>query len=106
MQHELKRGVVPNQSNVTRMNLELQNTKLQNTLYIHYLIGEMWKKIFNHYRNTSSLLPKTFVDITMNLARMANYIYQNGDGHSTQDSETKHRIESLLIKTININKDR
>ncbi|KAL7233775.1 hypothetical protein ACSBR1_017396 [Camellia fascicularis] len=69
--------------------------------HIKYLIGETWKKM-NRDRVMDSPFSQTFIEIAMNLARMAQCMYQYGDGHCAQGRETEDRILSLLIKPISI----
>jgi (-)-alpha-terpineol synthase len=67
--------------------------------YIKSLISETWKKM-NKEGVTSSPFSQTFIKTTMNLARMAQCMYQHGDGHGIEDRKTKNRVLSLLIHPI------
>ncbi|KAH7855598.1 hypothetical protein Vadar_026664 [Vaccinium darrowii] len=67
--------------------------------HIKYLIGETWKKM-NKDRGAESPCSKTLVKLAMNLGRMAQCMYQYGDGHVAEDVETKDRVLSLLINPI------
>ncbi|KAL5564921.1 hypothetical protein UlMin_028085 [Ulmus minor] len=67
--------------------------------HIKFLISETWKQI-NEERVASSPFSKTFIEIVTNVARMAQCMYQHGDGHGAQDGENKDRILSLLINPI------
>jgi (-)-alpha-terpineol synthase len=67
--------------------------------HIKYLIGETWKKM-NEDRGVESPCSQTFVELAMNLGRMAQCMYQYGDGHGAQGVETKDRVLSLLINPI------
>lgn len=44
--------------------------------------------------------PMSFVKLAMNLARMAQFMYQYGDGHGVPDKETRDSINLLLIEPI------
>jgi (-)-alpha-terpineol synthase len=68
--------------------------------HIKSLISETWKKM-NKKGATSSPFSKTFIEI----ARMAQCMYQHGDGHGVQDRETKDRVLSLLIHSIPLCRD-
>ncbi|KAL5568200.1 hypothetical protein UlMin_024775 [Ulmus minor] len=68
--------------------------------YIKFLIGETWKQM-NEDRVTNSPFCKVFIEIATNLGRMAQCMYQHGDGH-VHDPETKDRVLSLLINPISI----
>ncbi|KAK3000018.1 hypothetical protein RJ639_024435 [Escallonia herrerae] len=67
--------------------------------HIRHLISETWKKM-NADRVASSLFNQTFIGAAINLARMAQFMYQHGDGHGIEDRETKERVLSLLINPI------
>ncbi len=97
-QDELKRGDVP-KSIQCYMN-ETGASEEDAREYIRCLISATWKKM-NDERASSSPFNQTFFEIAMNLARMAQCMYQHGDGHGIGDRETKDRVLSLLIKTIN-----
>ncbi|KAH7854207.1 hypothetical protein Vadar_011374 [Vaccinium darrowii] len=67
--------------------------------HIKYLIGEAWKKM-NKDQCVESPCSQIFVEIAMNLGRMAQCMYQYGDGHGAQGVETKDRVLSLLINPV------
>ncbi|KAL6962446.1 lysase [Sarracenia purpurea var. burkii] len=69
--------------------------------HIKYLISETWKKM-NKVRPTNSPSSKIFTRIAKNLARMAQCMYQYGDGHGGEDGKTKDRVLSLLVHPIPI----
>lgn len=69
-------------------------------MHINSLIHRTWKKINNEVSN--SCYSKSFIEISMNLARMSLCMYQHGDGHSVQDPETKNRVISLFFQPIAI----
>ncbi|KAM7530147.1 hypothetical protein LguiB_033557 [Lonicera macranthoides] len=74
--------------------------------HIKYLISETWKKINEEVHNQHQVLDspfnKVFNGIAVNLARMAQCIYQHGDGHGIEDQETKDRVLALVIDPINL----
>jgi (-)-alpha-terpineol synthase len=97
-QHELERGDVP-KSIQCYMN-ETGASEEDAREYIRSLISETWKKM-NEEQASSSPFNQTFFEISMNLARMAQCMYQHGDGHGIgSNRETKDHILSLLIKPI------
>ncbi|KAH7854936.1 hypothetical protein Vadar_019325 [Vaccinium darrowii] len=67
--------------------------------HIKYLIGEAWKKM-NKDQGVESPCSQIFVEIAMNLGRMAQCMYQYGDGHGAQGVESKDRVLSLLINPV------
>ncbi|KAK4572325.1 hypothetical protein RGQ29_030668 [Quercus rubra] len=73
--------------------------------YIRCMITATWKKM-NDVRVASSPFSQTYIDISFNFARMAQFMYQHGDGHGAGNHETKGHILSLLIQPIPLNKNR
>ncbi|XP_011009235.1 PREDICTED: terpene synthase 10-like [Populus euphratica] len=67
--------------------------------HIRNLIGNTWKKI-NDYQFINPHISQTFIGIAINLARMAQCMYQYGDGHGVGHLETKDKVKSLLIKPL------
>jgi (-)-alpha-terpineol synthase len=67
--------------------------------YIRSLISATWKKM-NEERYASSPFSQIFIEIAMNVARMAQCMYQHGDGYGIPDRETKDRVLSLLVLPI------
>lgn len=71
--------------------------------YIGHLIDETWKKLNKtEFENNYSVYPRVFIERVKNLARMAQCMYQYGDGHGMGYQETKDRVMSLLIEPISI----
>ncbi|KAG2709344.1 hypothetical protein I3843_05G213100 [Carya illinoinensis] len=71
--------------------------------YIRSLISTTWKK-FNEERAANSPFSETFIEIAMNVARMAQCMYEHGDGHGIGNQETKDRVLALLIHPISLHK--
>lgn len=69
--------------------------------HIRHLIDETWKKL-NKVEVENSVFPQVFMEGVKNLARMAQCMYQHGDGHGIGHQETKNRVMSLLIQLISI----
>ncbi|NP_001316804.1 terpene synthase [Solanum lycopersicum] len=67
--------------------------------YIKKLIDETWKKMNRDILRDESL-SKDFRRTSMNLARIAQCMYQHGDGFGIPDRETKDRILSLFFQPI------
>ncbi|XP_059431229.1 myrcene synthase, chloroplastic-like [Corylus avellana] len=99
---ELERGDVP-KSIQCYMN-ETGASEVDAREYIKSLISETWKKM-NKEGAASSPFSQTFIEIAMNLARMAQCMYQHGDGHGVEDRETKDRVLSLLIHPIPLHRE-
>ena len=98
-QDELKRGDVP-KSIQCYMN-EVGVSEEEARQHIKSLIDQTWKHL-NKDRVANSPFSRTFIEIATNLARMAQCMYQYGDGHGIQDRETKDRVLSLLVNPITL----
>ncbi|XP_065875595.1 terpene synthase 10-like [Euphorbia lathyris] len=70
--------------------------------HIRSLIRETWKKMNKQGRVDSPLLSKAFIAAAMDLARIAQCMYQYGDGHEVHECETNDRVFSLLVQPIPI----
>lgn len=97
-QDELERGDVP-KSIQCYMN-ETGASEEDAREYIRSLISDTWKKMNEEVVAANSPFSQTFIDTTMNLARMAQCIYLHGDGHGVEDRLTKDAILSLFIDPI------
>ncbi|GKU94199.1 hypothetical protein SLEP1_g7725 [Rubroshorea leprosula] len=94
---EMKRGDVPKSIQCYMNETGVSNEDARE--YIWYLIEITWKKL-NKERLEISSLPLTLIGTAMNLARMAQFMYLYGDGHSSQDQVTRNRILSLVVNPI------
>ncbi|KAI9376904.1 hypothetical protein POPTR_019G023006v4 [Populus trichocarpa] len=94
---ELKRGDISKSIQCYMHEAEVSEEKARE--HIKSLIGNTWKKI-NDYQFVNPRISQTFIGIAMNLARMAQCMYQYGDGHGVGHLETKDRVKSLLIKPL------
>ena len=70
--------------------------------HLRTLIDRAWQKM-NRCLVMDSTFPKAFIGVAMNIARIAQCIYQYGDGHGRPDSRSKSRIKSLLVDSIPVN---
>ncbi|MED6208429.1 hypothetical protein PIB30_045002 [Stylosanthes scabra] len=66
--------------------------------HIKSMLSLTWKKLNKEACNSS--LPQIFIDMALNLARMAMCMYNHGDGHTIQDSQMKNRVLSLIVHPI------
>ncbi|KAL2547805.1 terpene synthase 02 [Forsythia ovata] len=64
--------------------------------YITNLIDENWK-MMNKELVSNSLFDKSFLEITVNLARIAQCHYQYGNAHSDPNDVTRNRVLSCLL---------
>lgn len=67
--------------------------------HVRYLIEAAWKNM-NEVRVADSPFDQVFIDTAMNLGRMAQYMYQHGDGHGIEHADTKDRVMLLLINPV------
>lgn len=94
---EIKRGDVPKSIQCYMHEAGVSEDEARQ--HIKWLISETWKQM-NADRIADSPFSQTFIEIATNLARMAQCMYQHGDGHGIQDRETKDRVLSLLVNPI------
>ncbi|XP_037493565.1 (-)-alpha-terpineol synthase isoform X3 [Jatropha curcas] len=95
--YEQKRG--DNSKSIQCYMHETESSEEEARKYIHYLIGETWKKI-NEEQIRNTHLSQTLMKMGINLARMSQCMYQHGDGFGVQNVETKNYILSLLVQPI------
>ncbi|WOK91636.1 chloroplast terpene synthase [Canna indica] len=67
--------------------------------HIKELIKENWRAL-NGHRAAATPFEEQFKSVAINIPRMAQFIYQHGDGYAEADGETKNQVMSLLIKPI------
>lgn len=67
--------------------------------HVEHMIWETWKKL-NEERVKDCEFSKGFMSSAIDLGRMAQYMYQIGDGHGIQNPQIKNRISSLLFEPI------
>ncbi|KAI4334064.1 hypothetical protein L6164_018801 [Bauhinia variegata] len=65
------------------------------------LLDETWKKM-NKARGLDSPFTKAFEDSAINLGRISQCTYLNGDGHGAPDGTSQNRIRSLIIEPITL----
>ncbi|KAK9924601.1 hypothetical protein M0R45_032964 [Rubus argutus] len=71
--------------------------------YIKGLICYSWKKINEESAKTT--IPKSIVNLSLNMARSAHCIFEHGDGIGTSIGVTKDRLISLIANPISIDDD-
>ncbi|KAF2284333.1 hypothetical protein GH714_020588 [Hevea brasiliensis] len=94
---ELKRGDVPKSIQCYMHETGASEAKARD--HIRFLISETWNKM-NKERVADSPFSETFIGVVINLARMAQCMYQYGDGHGIGNHETKDHVLSLLVQPI------
>lgn len=68
--------------------------------YIRHLVDELWKKLneFEDEKLVSS--SQTFVEMSKNLARIAQCMYQYGNEGTIDQNKAKEQIMSFLVHPI------
>ncbi|XP_022845588.1 alpha-farnesene synthase-like [Olea europaea var. sylvestris] len=97
---ELERGDAP--SSIQCYMREANVTEEEARDRIRNIITNSWKKINGLCINGFPNLLQTNVKYIINIARVANYIYQNGDGVSVQDGDTRDQVLSCLIEPFSL----
>ena len=67
---------------------------------IRNLVEETWKNMNKDIASKDCPFEKPFVETAMNLARIAQCTYQNGDAHGAPDTGSMNRVLSLIIDPI------
>ncbi|KAI3456387.1 hypothetical protein Pfo_013050 [Paulownia fortunei] len=94
---ELERGDAP--SSILCYMREANVTEEEGRDHIRNIITDSWKKI-NGLFITSPHPQQPMIRYIVNTARVANFIYQNGDGFGVQDRETRDQVLSCLIEPL------
>ncbi|XP_058751554.1 myrcene synthase, chloroplastic-like [Vicia villosa] len=95
---ELETGDIPKSIQLYMNENDASETEARE--YVKSLILTLWKKM-NKEAHTSSF-SRSFVDISINLARMSLFMYLRGDAHTVQDSDVKNRVVSLIFQHVPI----
>ncbi|MBA0799679.1 hypothetical protein Gohar_010181, partial [Gossypium harknessii] len=95
---ELKRGDIPKSIQCYMHETGCSEEKAREQ--VKALIDATWKRMNEEYLMSQSSLSLPFKRIALNLARMAQCMYQYGDGHGVEDQETKDRVLLLLVSSI------
>ncbi|KAL0365215.1 UNVERIFIED_CONTAM: (-)-alpha-terpineol synthase [Sesamum angustifolium] len=95
---EMKRGDVPKA--VKCYMYESGASREEAVEYIKSMIGETWKKMNEEAFAANSPFSKDFLRMAADVGRIAQYMYQHGDGHGVQGSHIKDRTSNLLFQPI------
>ncbi|KAJ8461498.1 hypothetical protein OPV22_034424 [Ensete ventricosum] len=68
---------------------------------VRELIRVNWRGL-NGDRSSSSPLEEYFKSVALNIPRMAQFVYQHGDGYGMPDGEIKTQVELLFIQPIQL----
>lgn len=93
-QEEMKRGDVSKSIKCYMKESDVSEEEARE--YMKSLIRKTWKEM-NFERVRETPFSKPFIEMAINMGRMAQCMYENGDGHGHQDSITGERISALLF---------
>ncbi|KAK4491965.1 hypothetical protein RD792_002749 [Penstemon davidsonii] len=96
---ELERGDVP--SSILCYMREANVTEEDARGHIRSIITYSWKKINDSFIS-SPRSEQPIIRYIINVARVVNFIYQDGDGFGDQDRETRDQILSCLIEPLHL----
>ncbi|KAL3643356.1 hypothetical protein CASFOL_014171 [Castilleja foliolosa] len=94
---ELERGDAP--SSILCYMREVNATESEARDHIRKLIIESWKKM-NELFTVCPHSQQPMIKYIVNIARVVNFIYQNGDGYGVQYRETRKQVLSCLIEPL------
>ncbi|GER42088.1 limonene synthase [Striga asiatica] len=97
---EMKRGDVPKAIQCYMNETGASVDKAQ--AYVRFLIHETWKEMNEERVLASCAFQKEFVKAALELGRMAQYMYQYGDGHGMHFPQMEDRISSLLFEPMKL----
>nr|GME18590.1 terpene synthase 10-like [Ipomoea batatas] len=95
---ELKRGDVPKAIQCYMGEAKASINEARG--FIDLEMNEIWKKMNKFRLEGGSPFSGTFIEVAMNVARMAQCMYQHGDGHGIKNLETQTRIQTVLFEPI------
>ncbi|PIN14252.1 Alpha-farnesene synthase [Handroanthus impetiginosus] len=95
---EIERGDAP--SSILCYVREANVTEKEAQEHIRNIITESWKKINGLFIRSCSHSEKSMIKCIVNGARVANFIYQNGDGFGVPDTDTRDKVLSCLIEPL------
>lgn len=67
--------------------------------HVKMMIWETWKEM-NQERVKDSQFSQNFIANAVDLGRMAQYMYELGDGHGIQNNQIKDRISRFMFEPI------
>ncbi|XAR53728.1 Alpha-farnesene synthase [Bertholletia excelsa] len=97
---ELERGDAP--SSLLCFMREANVSEEAARKHLRVLIMDSWTKLNRECLSQSPSL-RSYALYTTNMARVAHFIYQNGDGFGDPDRDTRQQVLSILIDPLNLN---
>ncbi|OMP12676.1 hypothetical protein COLO4_02890 [Corchorus olitorius] len=96
--NELKRGDVPKSIQCYMHESGVSEEEARE--HIRKLIDETWKKMNRDIITKSPPFSEMFIEAALNVARMSQFLYRNGDGHGIEEGDTEDRVLSLFVHPI------
>lgn len=100
LQHELKRGDSPKVVQCYMNDTGASEEEARE--YVRHLLIENWKEINEERLAAESTFSKCFIDMCLNLGRIALSTYMYGDGHGAPTPKDKERSTYLFVNPIPI----
>ncbi|KAK8923880.1 hypothetical protein KSP39_PZI019653 [Platanthera zijinensis] len=97
---EMQRGDVPKSIQCYMKEKNVSESVARD--YIKYLIKKYWKLLNKELATTNSINLEPFKRVITYIPRMAQCMYQHGDGHGDPNLDTRDRVISLLINPIKV----
>ncbi|XP_074298487.1 alpha-farnesene synthase-like [Silene latifolia] len=96
---ELERGDSP--SSILCYMVEAKATEEMARLHVKKMISDTWKNINEELLSASSN-QQSYVNLVINIARVFQFVYREGDGFSVPDKDTRKQIKSILIEPLQL----
>ncbi|XP_076946540.1 (E)-beta-ocimene synthase, chloroplastic-like [Bidens hawaiensis] len=74
--------------------------------YVNTLIDKAWMKMIKARNACYDISAYPIIDVALNLARVAQSMYQFGDGHGAPDARANYRVLSTIVKPITIKEEK
>ncbi|KAI3925619.1 hypothetical protein MKW98_001473 [Papaver atlanticum] len=68
--------------------------------HVQHMIRALWEKMNASLSASHGVFPSSFVNSIQNIAKMAQYMYQYGNGYGIPNREAKDRIMSVIVEPI------
>lgn len=100
LQHEIERGDNPKVVQCYMNDTGASEEEARE--YVRHLLIETWKELNEEKLAAESTFPKPFIDMCLNLDRIALSVYKDGDGHGAPTLKDKERLTYRFVNPIPI----
>lgn len=100
MQAETERGDAPSSIACHMRDANVREEEARD--HIRKLTSDSWRRINGIFIKCPNPQQRLMMRYVVNTARVANYIYQNGDGFGVQDRETRDQVLACLIQPLHL----